>query len=244
MLHTDQRFVEHFVPPAHATALPDAHTPLGNARDAVVRFAYGRPSLLQAPQHVTTDSRQRAIVSDPGIPAVHILDPKGKSSFSILGGQNHLLQLGSGVAVDGEDNIYVADSQQGMVLVYDQDGRFVRYIGNIQGENMYQRPTGIAIDRKAGHLYLADTPRHLVLMLDLEGNVLKTVGKQWAEAGPGELKIRPDTGPRQFNGPTEIAVDDHRVFVLDSGGTRVQIMDLECNLLGGFSGPECSLPRG
>jgi DNA-binding beta-propeller fold protein YncE len=235
MLHTDQRLVEHFVPPAHATALPDAHTSLGNARDAVVRFAYGRPSLLQAPQHVTTDSRQRAIVSDPALPAVHVLDPKGKTSFSILGGQNHLLQVASGVAVDREDNIYVADAQQGMVLVYDQYGRFLRYIGNIHGENMYQRPTGIAIDRKAGHLYLADTPRHIVLMLDLEGNVLKAVGKQWGETGTGELKRRQDTGPREFKGPTEIAVDDHKVVVLDSGGTRVQIMDLECNLLGDFT---------
>ncbi len=234
MFHTDQRFVANFLPPARATALPDAHTPMGNVRDAVIRFAYGRPNLLQAPQHVTTDSQQRVIVSDPGVPAVHVLDPKGKTSFSILAGQGHLLQVPSGVAVDKEDNIYVADSQQGMVLVFDQYGRFVRYIGNIHGENEYQRPTGIAIDRKAGHLYLVDTPRHLVFMLDLEGNVLKTAGKQGEDTSTGGLKRRQDTGPREFNKPTEIALGDSKIAVLDMGGTRVQIMDLACNLRRSF----------
>jgi len=78
--------------------------------------------------------------------------------------------------VDAEDNIYIADSEAGMVLVYNQSGQFIRYIGNFQGENMYERPTGIAIDRKARRLYLTDTPRNLVFILDLQGNVLKTCG--------------------------------------------------------------------
>ena len=206
-----------------------------SARDAVVSFAYGRPRLLRTPQHLTTDSRLRVIVSDPGIPAVHVLDPKRNTSFSILGGAGRRLQAPAGVAVDGKDNIYVADSQRGMVLVYDQYGKFLRYIGNVHGENAYQRPAGIAIDRKARHLYLADSPRHLVFMLDLEGNLLKLVGRQWDETGKGELKRRKNLGAGEFNDPTEIAVGDHEVAVLDTAGTRVQIMDLECNLVGGFS---------
>lgn len=235
MLSSNVRVVDDVAPPAHAMALPEAHSPAGNVRDAVVSFVYGRPSVLRTPQHLTTDSRQRVIVSDPGIPAVHVLDPKRKTSFSILGGQGRRLQSPAGVAVDGEDNIYVADSERGMVLVYDKYGKFVRYIGNFHGENMYQHPTGIAIDRKAGHLYLADSPRHLILMLDLEGNLLKRVGQQWDDTGTGELKRRNNTDPGAFNYPTEIAVSDHEVAVLDTVGTRVQIMDLECNRLRGFS---------
>src|ERR1039457_6894202 len=161
MLSSNVRVVDDVAPPAHAMALPEAHSPAGNVRDAVVSFVSGRPSVLRTPQHLTTYSRQRVIVSDPGIPAVHVLDPKRKTSFSIVGGQGRRLQSAAGVAVDGEDNIYVADPQRGMVLVYDQYGKFVRYIGNFHGDNMYQHPTGIAIDRKAGHLYLADSPRHL-----------------------------------------------------------------------------------
>ena len=235
MLSSNVRFVDDIEPPAHAMALPVAHTLPASARDAVVSFVYGRRRVLRTPQHLTTDSQHRVILSDPGIPAVHVLDPKGKGSFSILGGQGRRLQSPAGVAVDGEDNIYVADSQRGMVLVYDQYGRFVRLIGDVHGENQYQHPSGIAIDRKAGHLYLADSPRHLIFMLDLKGNLLKRVGKQWDDSGRGELKQRNKVGPEAFDYPTEIVLGDQEIAVLDRGGTRVQIMDLECNLLGGFS---------
>ena len=234
MLSSNVRAVDDIEPPGRATALPEVQSLVGRSRDAVVSFVYGRPSVLRTPQYLTTDSRQRVILSDPGIPAVHVLDPKRKTSFSILGGQGRRLQSPAGVAVDGQDNIYVADSERGMVLVYDQYGEFVRYIGNVHGENAYQRPTGIAIDRKAGHLYLADSPRHLIFILDLEGNLLKRVGQQWGDIGDGGLKRR-NTGPEMFNYPTEIAVNDHEVAVLDTFGTRVQIMDLECNLLGRFA---------
>jgi DNA-binding beta-propeller fold protein YncE len=111
----------------------------------------------------------------------------------------------------------------------------VRYIGNVHGENMYQRPSGIAIDRKASRLYLADSARHLIFILDLKGNLLKHVGKQWDDNGAGKLKRRNNIGPETFNYPTEIALSDQEVAVLDTGGTRVQIMDLEGKLLGGFS---------
>ncbi len=235
MLSSDVQVVDDIEPPGHATALPEVQSLAGNVRNAVVSFIYGRPSVLRTPQYLTTDSQQRVILSDPGVPAVHVLDPKGKTSFSILGGQGRRLQSPAGVAVDGEDNTYVADAERGMVLVYDQYGKFVRYIGNVHGENMYQSPTAIAIDRKAGHLYLADSPRHLIFMLDLEGNLLKRVGQQWDDIGGEGLKRRNNTGPGMFNYPTEIAVNDHEVAVLDSFGARVQIMDLECNLLGRFT---------
>ncbi len=235
MLSCNQRVVDDIEPPAHAVALPEAHSPVGNVRNAVVSFVYGRSIVLRTPQHLTSDSRQRVILSDPAIPAIHVLDPRKKTSFSILGGQGRRLQSPGAVAVDGQDNIYVADSKRGMVLVYDQFGKFVRYIGSFHGENMYQRVTGIAIDRKAGHLYLADSPRHLIFMLDLQGNLLKRVGKKSDDTGSGELKRRNSPGPEAFNDPTEIAVSDREVAVLDRAGTRVQIMDLECNLLGGFS---------
>jgi len=235
MLSSSVRVVDDIEPPAHAMALPDIHSRPAAARNAVVSFVYGGRRVLGAPQYLTTDTRHRLIISDPGIPAVHVLDSQGKTSFSILGGKGHRLQSPAGVAVDKEDNIYVADSELGMVLVYDQYGRFLRYIGDFNGENMYQGPSGIAIDRNAGHLYLLDSPRHLVFMLDLEGNVLKRTGQTWDDSGAIELTRRNKTGPRMFSEPTEIAVNHDEVVVLDKVGTRVQIMDLQCNLLASFS---------
>ena len=241
MLSSSVREVDDIEPPAHAMALPDVHSRPAAARNAVLSFVYGGRQVLETPQYLTTDSRQRLIISDPGIPAVHVLDSQGKNSFSILGGKGHRLQSPAGVAVDKDDNIYVADSELGMVLVYDQYGRFLRYIGDFNGENMYQGPSGIAIDRNAGHLYLLDSPRHLVFMLDLEGNVLKRIGQTWDDNRAIELTRRNSTGPRMFSDPTEIAVNHDEVVVLDKVGTRVQIMDLQCNLLASFSVQKASL---
>ena len=233
MLSSYVRRVDDVAPPGRAIALPEVQSLPGAVRNGIVSFVYGRLPVLKMPQHLTTDSQQRIIISDPGVPAIHVLDAKGKSSFSILGGPGRRLQSPAGVAVDKEDNIYVADSELGMILVYDQHGQFLRYLGNFHGERMYQGPSGIAIDRKAGHLYLVDSPRHLVLLLDLQGNLLRRNGVRWDDSAGFELKRRDDAQP--FNNPTEIAVNGDEVAVLDTAGTRVQIMDLECNLLSGFN---------
>jgi len=221
MILPTRRLVEDFAPPAYATEIAKPQSNLASIRDKVLTFVYGRARVMGSPQQVTTDSRQRVIISDSELRAVHVFDPKGKTSFTILGGQGRRLEMPAGVAVDAEDNIYIADSEQGMVLVYNQYGQFVRYIGNFHGENMYERPTGIAIDRKAGRLYLADTPRNLIFVLDLQGNVLKRAGTDRHGRGSGE-----------FVSPTQIAVSDHGVMVLDADGSRIQVLDFDGNRIG------------
>ena len=223
MILPAREVVEDFTPPAHATKIAQPQSNLASIRDEVVTFLYGRARVMEAPHQVTTDSMQRVIISDPDLRAVHVFDPKGKSSFSILGDQGRRLRLPAGVAADAEDNIYIADSEAGMVLVYNQYGQFVRYIGNSYGENMYERPTGIAIDRKAGRLYLADTPRNLVFILDLQGNILKRAGTDRHGKGSGE-----------FVSPTQIAVSDHGIVVLDAKGLRIQVLDFDGNRIGYF----------
>jgi len=126
------------------------------------------------------------------------------------------------VAVDATDNIYVADAERGMVVVFDHNGNFVRYVGYYRDEPEYARPTGIAIDPEAGYLYLSDTPRNLVFVLDLNGNVLKRVGRLRDGSGAATT----------FDEPTDIAVNHGHVFVLDGHGTSVQVLDREGNPLG------------
>jgi DNA-binding beta-propeller fold protein YncE len=223
MMLAPRRVVEDFAPPAHAEKIAQPNSTLVSLRNTVVTFAYGPARVMGTPHQVTTDSMQRVIISDPDRRAVHVFDPKGKTSFSILGDQCRRLHLPAGVAVDAEDNIYIADSERGWVLVYNQHGQFVRYIGMFHGENVYERPTGIAIDRKASRLYLADTPRNLVFILDLQGNVLKRVGKDRNGNGSGE-----------FVSPMQIALSDHGIVVLDTEGSRIQVLDLDGNRTGCF----------
>ncbi len=226
MLVSNERVVDHFEPPAHAEAIGQMHSPAGVWRSRFLTYAFGPVSVLHAPRHITTDSRNRVILSDPDGGGIHVLDPKGKSSFRIVSGAERRLRRPEGVAVDADDNLYVADSVRGMVLVFDRNGNFVRYVGSYQGEPEYAHPTGIAIDREARRLYLLDTPRNLVFVLDLNGRVLKSIGKRHDGTGIGE-----------FDGPTEIAVNHKHVFVLDRRGTRVQVLDAKCNPARSFDLP-------
>jgi DNA-binding beta-propeller fold protein YncE len=118
-----------------------------------------------------------------------------------------------------------------MVLQFDPYGNFVHYLGDYQGEPEFTSPGGIAIDRKRGRLFVVDSPRSLLFMLDLNGKVLKTIGR-----------LRTGAGVTVFDYPSEVAVSGDRVFVLDASGSRIQILDTECNLMGSFSIPHGSDP--
>ena len=228
-LHPRERVVENYKPPAYARKVVKGKFFLAWLRDDIITLVYGRERALFAPQHLTTDSQQRVIVSDPLLGAVHVLDRD--KSFRISAGTDRRLHRPNGVAVDAEGNIYVADSDRGLVVTYDRNGDFLREIGHLDDETMFHAPTAIAIDRKHAHLYLLDTPRDVLFMLDLQGNVLKRVGR-----GRGHPigRYASEAVPLDLRQPSEIAVGNDKIVVLDAAGSRVRIMDLQCNVLGQF----------
>jgi DNA-binding beta-propeller fold protein YncE len=166
---------------------------------------------------------------DPDARSVHVLG--NGDSFRIAGGPHRRLQLPNGIAVDAADNIYVADSERGLVLVYAPDGQFLRYIGKRGDETLFHYPTAIAIDRPRGRLFLLDSPRHLLFALDLEGNILQRVGRRSAHAIG---KFSGDTIPMDFDYPTEIAIGNNELVVVDSGNSRIHVMDLQCKPMAQF----------
>jgi sugar lactone lactonase YvrE len=172
---------------------------------------------MMRPHRVTTDSRQRVIVTDPGAHAVHVFDFENRKYSRIEGGPRGRLQSPAGVAVDAEDNIYVTDTKRGLILIYDSGGKFLRYLGQLQGdEAFYQRPTSITIDRRSGNMYVVDAPRHYIFMLDSKGNVLARFGKRGGGSGPGEFKY-----------PTETLVNGDELVVLDAKNSRIQVLGLD-----------------
>ena len=218
-LRSDERVVEDFEPPARAVSVVQERRALREVSHAFLRLMYGRENVLRAPTSVTTDSRQRVIITDPALPAVHVLDKEGKNSFRIMGGPSRRIRKPTGVAVDEQDKIYVADSQMDIVLVYRADGSFIRSIGDLGGgEGLFHEPRAIAIDRSAGRLYVADSSR--VFMLDLQGNVLKRVGRP-----------RRGTAIADFDEPADLAVGKNVLAVLETDGSRIHLMDLQLNVL-------------
>jgi DNA-binding beta-propeller fold protein YncE len=183
----------------------------------VVDVVIGAPEYhtMVRPYSITTDSKGRIIVSDPGAQGVHIFD-FNKEKYKFLSRQDtdrNPLVAPQCVAVDAQDNIYVTDSDSGKIFVFSPGGKLERVIGALKyGEGFFKRPTGIAIDSAAQRIYVSDTLRDQIFMMDMQGSVLKKIGK-------------PGTGDAEFNYPTELRLHGDSLAVVDAMNFRVQVLD-------------------
>lgn len=180
----------------------------------VVDLVAGAPTWrrMVRPYDIATDSRGRLLVTDPGARAVHIFDFEKNKYTCIEGGKHDTFLSPIGITVDGDDNIYVTDSELGKVFVFDSRGKARRVLGDIKGEGFYKRPTGIAWDRAANQLYVTDTLRDRVYVTDMDGAVIRYFGGRGIQPG-------------QFNFPTEVVLHGDDVFVVDAMNFRVQMFD-------------------
>ncbi len=182
----------------------------------VVDVIAGAPTFrtLVRPYSVVSDSRGRILVTDPGAPGVHIFDFTGhRYKFIQRIGKDFSMLTPQCVAVDGEDNIYVTDSDAGVIFEFEPSGKYLRTIGALKGgEGYFKRPTGIAVDSVAQRIYVTDTLRDKVYMLDMQGNIVQTIGKTGEAEG-------------EFNLPTELRLDGPNLMVVDAMNFRVQVFD-------------------
>ena len=109
--------------------------------------------------------------------------------------------LPTDVAVDKDGNIYVTDTLNWRVEIFDADGKFISQFGkHCDAIGCFKRPKGIAVDSD-GHIWVVDTGMALVQAYDRDGALLGYIG------GPGR-----NLG--QFNDPMGIAIDqNNRMFV-------------------------------
>ncbi|HKV77730.1 MAG TPA: 6-bladed beta-propeller [Candidatus Sulfotelmatobacter sp.] len=170
---------------------------------------------LVRPYSIAVDSRGRAIVTDPGANGIHIFDFENHKYKFIERRDKGRESMRSPqcVALDGQDNIYVSDSEAGKIFVFEPSGKFRRTIGSLKGgEGYFKRPTGIAVDSAAKRIYITDTLRDKIFVLDMDGTVLQSFGRR----GNGQV---------EFNLPTEVLVRDENVFVVDAMNFRVQFLN-------------------
>lgn len=134
------------------------------------------------------------------------------------GGKNHFLttpgDFGApqGVAVDGDGNVYVTDTLNDRVEIFDADGAFVSLFGKAgDGPGTFARPKGIAVDGD-GHIWVADEMEDRLQVFNREGQLLTYIGM-----GHGEL-------PGQFKALVGVAIDkQNRVFTTEQFPGRLQV---------------------
>ncbi len=134
------------------------------------------------------------------------------------------------LALDGDGNVYVVDSYNHRVQVFDASGRFVREWGG-QGTapGQFQEPWGIAVDGE-GKVYVADTWNHRIQKFDSEGRF----EVQWGTFGDTAGALGDGFW---LYGPRDVAVDgEGQVLVSDTGNKRVLRYSGEGELLGQVGG--------
>lgn len=76
------------------------------------------------------------------------------------------------VFVDGRDRLYVADTGNARIVVFDELGNFLRQVG----KGVLSRPTGVFVDDQ-GTVYVADYRKEKVFLFDQDGVLLQEIGK-------------------------------------------------------------------
>jgi DNA-binding beta-propeller fold protein YncE len=176
--------------------------------------------VLVRPSSVAIDRENRLLyVVDAGNDVVDVFDADTFKLMRQLGKPSHkheqtdpgTFALPEGVAVDSEGNVYVTDTFNDRVQIFDADGAFISMFGkNGDGPADFERPKSIAVDGD-GHIWVVDAAQNRVKVFNQQGRLLVYFGEQGYYPG-------------QFMGPWGITIDKfNRVIVSETFPGRVQV---------------------
>ncbi len=135
-------------------------------------------------------------------------------NIGILGSGDGQFYHPRAIAVNSTGHIYVADSNNNRVQIFDENGNYISQFG-------IGAPHAIA--KNNTHMFITDTANHRIKIFDHSGNFVSQFG-----SGPGN-------SDGMFNSPKGIAVNSTGfIFVLDANNYRIQIFDKSGNYVDKF----------
>ncbi len=143
----------------------------------------------------------------------------------------------TGVVVDGRGTIYVADTMNHRIQVFDAQGNRIRTLGGFGGGlQQFYEPRGLAVDAD-DNLYVADTWNARISKFSPEGEWLASWGSGASDLGDGRMatitngdQFANESQPLGFFGPRDVAVDAQgNVYIADTGNKRIVVTDAEGN---------------
>ena len=150
----------------------------------------------------------------------------------------------SGLAVDHENNVYVADAENHVIRKISSDGTVTTVagsavLGHSDGkgtEAQFYYPNDVVVDSK-GNIYVADTLNHAIRKIAKDGRVttLNALSDRVVEHPQGNPEFTGDfadgkLSTAKFNEPTNIIVDSKdNLYVADRGNQRIRYIDFATN---------------
>lgn len=187
----------------------------GYGPEGALRIALGRDGELENPSGIAIDpSGERLYVADASKHHVVAYSTETGAIVRTIGRRGEAegeFNFPTNIAVDRRGWLYVADTLNFRIQMFDAEGRFVRTFGQI-GDSFgsMNRPKGIAVDSE-GHVYVVDASFNNFQIFDEQGQLLLFVGS--GGAGSGEFFL-----------PAGMFIDaQDRIYVADQGNARVQV---------------------
>ncbi len=167
---------------------------------------------MNVPREIALGERGEVIVTESNEHCVSIFSSKGKKllSFGKHGSHSGRFNYPEGVAVDGEGNIIVTDSQS-RIQKFTASGQFLQATKDTQFSNL----RGISFNSTNNKIYMVDYGNNQIQILNSDLTFSSTFGKK-------------GFGNGEFRGPMGIACDSiGKVYVADTGNHRIQIFTAE-----------------
>jgi len=179
-------------------------------------LALAKPIVAWQPVGIAFDATGLLYIGDlsGASPTIEVFDRQANLVRRI--GADNRMSFPNGVAVDAGGNVYVADSNNGRLLVFDAAGALRAQVGRGAGQGNLGLPRGVAVDDH-GRVFVADntgqglfvfgTPQPGSRILDLIGYV----------GGEGAADAK-------FSYPNGVATDGRgRVYIADTANNRLQL---------------------
>ncbi len=155
-------------------------------------------------------NRGREIRPDGLRITIMTLDEEFLGQFGGIGEGNGQAVWPTSIALDSDQNLYLADEWLNRISIFDKDGKYLDKWGVAgSGDGALNRPASIRFD-KDDNMYLVDSVNNRVQVFSKEGKFLA----KWGALGSGE---------GQFNLPWGLTIDNRGdVYVADWRNDRVQ----------------------
>jgi len=162
---------------------------------------------MREPRDAAVDRKGRVWIADFGHSRLRLFDPAGGflGGWGGKGDGQHGFRELCGVATHGDD-VYVADTWNGRVEKFGQDGTWKAVAKELYG------PRGVAVGSD-GRVWVADTGNSRLMLYDENLAGGRPLGKK-------------GTGAGELDNPIGIAIaPSGKVYVADVGNRRIQVLD-------------------
>ncbi len=169
----------------------------------------GQAALFKGPYGIVADDKGKVYISDIFLRNIRIYNFNTKHVDFLF--KSSPLARPLGLDRDSKGRLYIVDAELKKVLVHDPGEGQDFWLGG--KEVLFERPSNLAINEKAGRIYVSDGGANNIKIFDLEGRFLSSFG------GWGETEGK-------FFGPQGMAVDSQgRLFVCDQLNARIQVFN-------------------